>query len=147
MAQPKSERLSGGLLEEVDSHPRGAFVERQLEVPTLKTLPRTSGQPVGTRVSHFPRQEPSVIFVSSRTGGPKERNILGSAGHGLLRFIALPTGVLAFIGGMTIDTVIISGMVTTGVAALSAPLLALLVLGTSAVIGGVKLVEFATGKK
>lgn len=134
----------------IEGNPRfhGASVEGRLEIPRLETSsPRTSGQPMSTNMSRLLHQEPSVTFVSSKMKGSNERNILESTGHGLLRFIALPTGVLAFIGGMTIDTVIISGMVTTGVATLSAPLLALLVLGTSAVIGGVKLVEFALRKK
>jgi len=126
---------------------RGASVEHQLETPRLETPPRTSGQPMSTNMSRLLHQEPSVTFVSRRTEGPKERNILGSAGHGLLRFVALPTGALVFVGGMAIDTVIISGMVTTGVVALSVPMLALLALGTGAVVGGVKMLEFATGKK
>lgn len=128
-------------------HPRGASVESQLEIPRLGTPPRTSGQPIGTNISRLPHQEPSVTFVSSGMREPKERNVLGSAGHGLLHFTALPTGALLFVGGMAIDTVIISGMVATGAIALSAPMLGLLALGTGAVVGGVKLLEFATGKK
>lgn len=128
-------------------HFRGASVERELEIPTRETLLHANGQPTGTHVVRLPHQEPSVTFVSSGMKGPKEKNILSSAGHGLLRFTALPTGVLLFAGGMAIDTAILSGMVATGVVALSIPMLALLALGTGAVVGGVKLLEFAAGKK
>ncbi|TAK58963.1 hypothetical protein EPO14_01445 [Patescibacteria group bacterium] len=126
-------------------HFRGPLFERQLEVPTLKMLSGTRSQTTGTHVSRLPHQEPSVTFVSRRTEESKERNILGSAGHGLLRIAALPIGATLFTLGMLVDSGLAVGFAAGG--HLTVPIAALATVATATWIAGAKLWEFGIGKK
>lgn len=122
----------------------GLLFERQLEIPTLKMFTGTRSQPTGTHLSRLP-QEPSVTFVSSRMREPKERNVLGSAGHGLLRIAALPLGATLFTLGMLVDSGLAIGFAGGG--HLTGPIAGLATVATATWVAGAKLWEFGIGKK
>ncbi|MFA5877135.1 MAG: hypothetical protein WC880_02100 [Candidatus Paceibacterota bacterium] len=132
---------------EREPHLRGASAEDLLGIPKLETPTHMGGQPMGTHVSRAPHHEPSVTFVSSgkKTVGSKERNILGSAGHGLLRFLAAPPGAVLFSVGMLIDAGLAIGISAGGT--LTGPLAVLAGVATTSIIAGIALLDFATGRK
>lgn len=123
----------------------GPLFERQLEIPTLKMLTGTRSQPAGTHLSRLPHQEPSVTFVSRGMKEPKERNILESTGHGLMRIIALPVGATLFTLGMLVDSGLAIGFAGGG--HLTGPIATLATVATATWIAGAKLWEFGIGKK
>ncbi|MES2135280.1 MAG: hypothetical protein V4449_03515 [Patescibacteria group bacterium] len=133
---------------ERDPHPREASVERQLEIPA-KTLPRMNGEPAGTHVSRLPHQEPSVIFVSSRTNGETvkvKRGLLSSAGHGVLRLVAAPVGAALFATGILTEVTLVAGLRLVG-GVLTTPQEILAATAATAIVGGIALLDFATGRK
>lgn len=129
-------------------HFRGPLFERQLGIPTVETLTRTRSQPTGTRLSRLPHQEPSVTFVSSRANGETsktKRGLLSSAGHGALRWLAGPSGVVLFSLGMFVNTGLAIGIAAGGT--LTGPLAVLAGVATASIVAGDKMFRFSLGKE
>lgn len=128
---------------------RGASVERQLGIPTSETLLRSNERPAGTHVFRPPHYKPKVTFVSSRANGETsktKRGLLSSAGHGTLRWLAGSSGALLCAAGLFTEITIIGGLIATG-GTLAAPLAGLAAAGVGAIVVGLALLDFATGRK
>jgi len=127
----------------------GPLFECPLEIPTLDMLPRTSTRPIGTSVSQLPREEPRATFVSSGTNvetAKAKRGLLSSAGHGALRLVAAPVGIALFATGILTEVTIVTGLRLVG-GALTTPQEILAATAAAAIVGGVALLDFATGRK
>lgn len=110
------------------------------DTPTFERRPHGGGTPpVKLLAGGSPESNTFNIPTS-------ERSILRSTGHGLLRIVAFPVGVaFASVGGGAVVT-ILSGLVATG-GTLSIPLATLGAIGVGSFVLGVKMIDFARGKK